>query len=220
AEIVVNPSPGTEYRDAELPQDVCAAGRVATFGKVSEPVLAGSSSPYASGLSPAGRLIAAVSGRPTFYGTPLVAWQPAVGADEYQVQWSKTKYPWNPVGQRYTYGTSSVLDQVGSGKRVSLDPGTWYYRVRGLDFSLPGTARAMSWSDPVGFNVARPTFKVVPSGNAAPAKPSGSYAADSFSIVVPATWKPATPPSSFYDYLPGTPLARYRSGYGKSAVTV
>jgi hypothetical protein len=220
AEIVINPSPGIEYRDAELPQDVCAAGRVATFGKVSEPVLAGSTSPYASGLSPGGRLIAAVSGLPSFYGTPLVAWQPAVGADEYQVQWSKTKYPWNPVGQRFTFGTSAALDQVASGKHVSLDPGTWYYRVRGLDFSLPGTARAMSWSDPVGFNVARPTFKVVPSGKAATAKPSGSYATDSFSIVVPSSWKQETPPSSFYDYLPGTPLARYRSGSGKSAVTV
>jgi hypothetical protein len=162
ADIVVNPSPGIQYTDAELPQDACAAGRVSTFGKVSEPVLAGSTSPYASGLSPTGRLIAAVSGRPTFYGTPLVAWQPTVGADEYQVQWSKTKYPWNPVGQRFTYATSAVLDQVVSGKRLGLVPGAWYYRVRGLDFLLPGTARAMSWSDPVGFVVARPTFKVVP----------------------------------------------------------
>jgi len=79
----------------------------------------------------------------------------------------------------------------------------------------------MSWSDPVGFNVTRPTFKIVPSGTpAASAKPSGSYATDSFSIVVPSSWKQGTPPSSFYDYLPGTPLARYRSGSGKSAVTV
>jgi hypothetical protein len=162
ADVVVNPSPAIQYVDAELPQDVCAAGRVSTFGKVSEPVLAGSTSPYASGLSPTGRLIAAVTGRPTFYGTPLVAWQPTVGADEYQVQWSKTKYPWNPVGQRFTFATSAVLDQAAGGKRVGLRPGTWYYRVRGLDFSLPGTARAMSWSDPVGFVVARPTFKVVP----------------------------------------------------------
>src|SRR4051794_34465520 len=138
---VVNPSQTLEYRDAELPQDACAAGRVATFGKVSQPVVAGSTSPYASGLSPTGRLIAAVSGLPSFYGTPLVAWQPAVGADEYQVQWSRTKYPWNPIGQRYTYGTSAVLDQVANGKRASLDPGAWYYRVRGLDFALPGTAR-------------------------------------------------------------------------------
>jgi hypothetical protein len=197
AEIVVNPSPGLEYHDAELPQDACATGRVASFGKVNEPVLAGSTSPYASGLSPTGRLIAAVSSRPTFYGTPLVAWQPAVGADEYQVQWSQTKYPWNPVGQRYTYGTSTVLDDVVSGKRVSLAAGTWYYRVRGLDFSLPGTARAMSWSDPVGFTVAKPVFKVVgqkpkTSGTRSGLKQYDS-ASDGFSLSAPASWHGGSP---------------------------
>ena len=86
------------------------------------------------------------------------------------MQWSKTKYPWLPVGQRYTFATSALLDQTAAGKRVGLDPGTWYYRVRGLDFSLPGTARAMSWSDPVGFVVAKPTFKVVPTASAKPRK--------------------------------------------------
>ncbi len=204
ADIVVNPSPGIEYVDAELPQDACAAGRVATFGKVSEPVLAGSTSPFASGLSPNGRLIAAVSAQPTFYGTPLVAWQPAVGADEYQVQWSKAKYPWTPVGQRNTFSTSALLDQVVSGKRVGLTPGVWYYRVRGLDFLLPGTARAMSWSDPVGFTVAKPTFKVVgsvsaptpkakPAGSAAPSRmKTYSATSDGFSIAYPAGWDAPT----------------------------
>jgi hypothetical protein len=162
AEIVVNPSPGIAYVDTELPQDVCAAGRVATFGKVSEPILAGATSPYASGLSPTGRLIAAVTNSPTFYGTPLVAWQPTVGADEYQVQWSKSKSMQNPIGERYTFATSAALDEVTGGKRVGLTPGPWYYRVRGLDFLLPGSGRAMSWSNPVGFTVARPTFRVVP----------------------------------------------------------
>jgi hypothetical protein len=208
ADIVVNPSPGIEYVDAELPQDACAAGRVATFGKVSEPVLAGSTSPFASGLSPNGRLIAAVSAQPTFYGTPLVAWQPAVGADEYQVQWSKAKYPWTPVGQRNTFSTSALLDQVVSGKRVGLTPGVWYYRVRGLDFLLPGTARAMSWSDPVGFAVAKPTFKVVgsvsaptPKAKATPTKTpaamkSFSSAADGFSLSYPLTWQQQTVPAT------------------------
>ena len=41
------------YRDMELPQDVCNAGRVLSFGKTSEPALAATSkSPFASGLSP------------------------------------------------------------------------------------------------------------------------------------------------------------------------
>jgi hypothetical protein len=219
-ESVVDP-PRVSYQDAELPQDACAAGRVATFGKVSQPVLAGSTSPYASGLSPTGRLTAAYSGKPSFYGAPLVAWQPAVGADEYEVQWSRTKYPWNPVGQRSTYGTSAVLDSSANGTPANLAPGTWYYRVRGLDLALPGTASALTWSDPVAFNVARPTFRIVPTGQApASAKPSGAYAADSFSIVAPSSWKRTTPPSSFYDYLPGSPLTRYHAAGGKASVTV
>ena len=39
------------YRDAELPQDVCAAGRVLRFGKMSEPALTIEGAPFASGLS-------------------------------------------------------------------------------------------------------------------------------------------------------------------------
>jgi hypothetical protein len=140
------------YWDQELPQDNCAAGRVQSFGKGSVPLVAGSTSPFASGLSPRGLLTTAARGVPSFYGTPLVAWQPALGADQYQVQWSKKRYPWVKVGEKFTYATSAMLP---------LEPGTWYYRVRGVNFSLPGTARAMSWSAPVGVRVSKPTFAVV-----------------------------------------------------------
>ena len=140
------------YWDQELPQDNCAAGRVQSFGKGSVPVVAGSTSPFASGLSPRGLLTTAGGGVPSFYGTPLVAWQPALGADQYQIQWSKKKYPWVKSGEKFTYATSAMLP---------LDPGTWYYRVRGVNFSLPGTARAMTWSAPVGVRVSKPTFAVV-----------------------------------------------------------
>ena len=232
ADVVVNPSPAITYVDAELPQDVCAAGRVATFGKVSEPVLAGSTSPYASGLSPTGRLIAAVSGRPTFYGTPLVAWQPTVGADEYQVQWSKTKYPWQPIGQRYTFATSALLDQVAAGKRVGLTPGTWYYRVRGLDFSLPGTARAMSWSDLVGFVVAKPTFKVIGNTTLPKAKPStkkrtspaasGTYTNKTYgySLALPSGWHASKSNPVTVIVLPGNPVITYSATDGSGFVGV
>jgi hypothetical protein len=141
-----------DYWDQELPQDNCAAGRVQSFGKGSVPLVAGSTSPFASGLSPRGLLTTATRGVPSFYGTPLVAWQPALGADQYQVQWSKKKYPWVKAGEKFTYATSAMLP---------LEPGTWYYRVRGVNFSLPGTARAMSWSAPVGVRVSKPTFAVV-----------------------------------------------------------
>ena len=37
--------------------------------------------------------------RPSFYGTPLVAWQPALGAHEYEVQWSRTRQPVQAGGE-------------------------------------------------------------------------------------------------------------------------
>jgi hypothetical protein len=151
-EDVQNLTSTIDYWDLELPQDVCAAGRVQSFGKGSKPLVASSSSPYVSGLSPKGRLASAATARPSFYGAPLVAWEPALGADQYQVQWSKTRYPWIKAGEKFTYATSALL---------TLEPGVWYYRVRGVNFSLPGTARAMSWSAPVGVKVAKPTFAVV-----------------------------------------------------------
>ncbi len=140
------------YHDVETPQDVCAAGRIASFGKSSEPAVSRSRTPYASGLTPKGRLTAARRVVPSFYGTPLVAWKPAIGADQYQVQWSKKGYPWRTEGEKLTYGTSALLP---------LTPGRWFYRVRGINFSMPGTARAMTWSDPVQLTVAKPTFAVV-----------------------------------------------------------
>ena len=151
-ESVQNLTAALDYWDQELPQDVCSAGRVQSFGKGSRPLVAGSTSPFVSGLSPRGLLTTAARSVPSFYGTPLVAWQPALGADQYQVQWSKKSYPWVKVGEKFTYATSALLP---------LEPGLWYYRVRGVNFSLPGSARAMSWSAPVGVRVSKPTFAVV-----------------------------------------------------------
>lgn len=145
-----------QYRDLELPQDACASGRVLTFGKTSEPALtrANGVTPFASGLSPTGRLVSAQTSRPVFYGAPSVNWQPALGAGAYEVQWSKTPYPFVPAATPVlTYATSTVLPLV---------PGNWWYRVRGLNLALPAGARAMGWSDPVGIVVARPRYKVVP----------------------------------------------------------
>lgn len=141
-----------KYYDVETPQDVCAAGRVLGFGKTSEPATAKSGNPYVSGLSPKGRLTAAAGKTPAFYGSPLVAWEPALGADQYQVQWSKRRYPWRTEGEKLTYGTSALL---------LVTPGRWWYRVRGINFSLPGTARAMTWSAPNELRVSKPTFTVV-----------------------------------------------------------
>jgi hypothetical protein len=166
-EVVTRISGGFEYQDAELPQDVCAAGRVMRFGKESEPSLVASGQLFATGLSSDGRLTSAVH-TTSFYGQPLVSWTPALGAEVYEVQWSKTKYPFkaeldsNGSPGLMTSSTSTVLP---------VGPGTWWYRVRGFDYSLPSGAQQMSWSDPVQLNVAAPKFKLIGSGTTVKPKP-------------------------------------------------
>ena len=136
--VVIEPKPTTKppapgapiqirYRETELPQDACQSGRVMRFGKATPPVVTSSSRPFASGLSPKGRLTSAVRTAPSFYGTPLVAWQSVLGAQEYEIQWSKSADPWRPLGSLVTGATSSLLP---------LEPGSWYYRVRGYNHSL------------------------------------------------------------------------------------
>jgi hypothetical protein len=149
---VVRPSGGVKYRDAELTQDACASGRRLTFGKSSDPVVTGQTAPFASGLSPNGKLVAASSAKPRFYGQPLVAWQPAAGADQYELQWSRKLYPWRTAGSQLTWGTSLT---------PPLTAGTWYYRVRGLDYLMTGSRPQMSWSEPVRLVVTKPRYRVV-----------------------------------------------------------
>ena len=138
------------YYDIESPQDACEAGRVASFGKAARPAITSGGTPYVSGLTPKGRLLASARSRPTVYSTPLVAWKPVVGATAYQVQWSRTRYPWRPRGQLTTFSTAAVL---------KLPAGVWHYRVRGLNTVQLGTS-AMTWSQPVAVRVARPTFRI------------------------------------------------------------
>ena len=94
-----------------------------------------------------------------FYGQPLVAWTPAFSADIYEVQYSKTRYPFRPeldprtnVKGHMTFSTADVLP---------LKAGTWWYRVRGIDYNLPTGVQQMSWSAPQKLVVSKPTFKVV-----------------------------------------------------------
>jgi hypothetical protein len=148
--IHVNDSGSFNYVDIDLPQDACEAGRVSTFAKLSKPAITASRTPYVSGLTPKGRLLAVAGARPVVYSTPLVTWQPVIGATAYEVQWSKTTYPWRAVGKRQTLSTSSLLN---------IGPGLWYYRVRGLNGAQVGTP-AMTWSAPAAVRVVRPTFRV------------------------------------------------------------
>jgi hypothetical protein len=89
---------------------------------------------------------------PRFYGQPLVEWAPIASAGQYEVQWSKKLYPWVTRGSQVTWATSAKLP---------LTPGTWYYRVRGLDYLLMGSKPQTSWSDPVRIVVTKPRFRVV-----------------------------------------------------------
>jgi hypothetical protein len=147
---------GVVYRDLELPQDVCRVRRM-HFGIWSEPTLATGQDPFVTGLSATGHLTSAVS-TPAFYGQPLVAWTPALGAQNYEVQWSKqvpgatSSYPFKAEGAIMTTSTSAVLP---------LTPGTWYYRVRGFDYNLPTGAQQMAWSDPQELVMTTPKFSVV-----------------------------------------------------------
>ena len=133
-EPVTRTSGNIQYLDGELAQDACASGRIQRFGKESEPALTAGGEVFASGLSPKGEL-ASASDKPAFYGAPLVAWTTALGAETYAVQWSKTRRPFvletdpatGALGMM-TLNTSAILP---------LAPGTWYYRVRGYNYSLP-----------------------------------------------------------------------------------
>jgi len=139
------------WQDLDLPQDACAAGRVARFGISSQPSVMKNSAPFASGLSASGKLVSATKTN-RFYGQPLVAWAPAPTASAYEVQWGKKVYPFSARGKELTFNTSLILP---------LKPGTWYYRVRGYDYNLPTGAQEMAWSDPVKIVVARPKFRIV-----------------------------------------------------------
>jgi hypothetical protein len=138
----------------ELPQDACQEGRVLAFGKTSAPAATSASGkPFVSGLSPAGRLASAAAASPSFYGVPLVAWEPALGAAAYEVQRSKQLYPFNIVSKSiFTAATSTLL--------AGLSPGTWYYRIRGIDPYVPGAVKTMTWSDPVRIVIVKPKFAV------------------------------------------------------------
>lgn len=140
------------YIDVESPQDACQAGRVLSFGKQSDPAETGAASgaPFVSGLSPNGRFLNAARKSPIVFSTPLVAWKPVTGATAYQVQWSRSRYPWRSAGIVKTFATSTVLD---------LPAGKWYYRVRGLNQTQLRRAE-MAWSAPVAVKVAAPRFSI------------------------------------------------------------
>ena len=145
-----------QYHDAAVPQDQCEAGLGMSFGKVSEPVVtAAGNLPWVAGLAPDGRVVASATKIPQVHDSPLVAWEPAVGATTYDVQISRKSYPWTTTWSTSTAATAVVLPL---GKAAV---GTWYYRVRGVNPALPSGAQNMTWSKPVRLHVTGDSFVVV-----------------------------------------------------------
>jgi hypothetical protein len=143
------------YRDAILPQDECEAGFGKSFGKVSSPVVTKQGTPWVSGLSPDGRMVASAQKVPKVHDSPLVSWQPAIGAAKYEIQLSRKSYPWVKTWSTVTPATSAVLP-LGS-----TATGTWWYRVRGINPAMPSGAQTMSWSAAVRIRVTGDSFVVV-----------------------------------------------------------
>ncbi len=139
------------YQDTVAPEVACRTTKGVVVRGAGKPALGTSSGTFATGLSPLGSLFSSSSAQGRFYGPPLVAWRPVTGATRYEVQWSRSENPWRTVGTTKTFATSSVLP---------LNPGTWWYRVRGLNSSAQGEQR-MSWSKPVSLSIATPTFAIV-----------------------------------------------------------
>jgi hypothetical protein len=144
-----------EYHDMAVPQDQCEAGYGMSFGKVSEPVVTQAGTPWVSGLAPNGRVVASASKVPAVHDSPIVAWEPAVGAQTYEVQVSRLRYPWRTTWSTKTSATSVVLPLA------KTQVGTWWYRVRGINPALPVGAQEMSWSSPVHLRVTGDRFVVV-----------------------------------------------------------
>jgi hypothetical protein len=148
----VNIDNQVEYRDVNFAEDHCQAGERMAFGKTSAVVVERASGvPYVSGLTSSGSVRPASSGQPSFFGRVVVAWRPAPGATQYEIQWSKTKNPWKRAGRIVTPSTAAQLN---------LQPGVWYFRVRGIDKSIPSLSQGMTWSDPQYLRIRPRTFVV------------------------------------------------------------
>jgi len=138
-----------------VPQDACQAGDLKSFGKVSQPLVTSAGRPFLSGVGPTGRGVTAAGPNAVVFASPIAAWQPVVGATKYQVEMSRSLYPWRPTKTVGTPATSVVLPVT------KYDTGVWYYHVRGIDENLPAGARTMAWSAPVAVRVTGNRIAVV-----------------------------------------------------------
>ena len=92
---------------------------------------------------------------PRFSELPLITWQPAIGAQSYEIELSRKAYPWKAVRKQTSIVTSAVLNLTRS------DVGTWFYRVRGVNPNLVAGAQKMTWSPSVKVRITGDEFTVV-----------------------------------------------------------
>ncbi|MGH3026248.1 MAG: hypothetical protein ACRDLR_07375, partial [Gaiellaceae bacterium] len=110
--------------------------------------------PRASGLTGT-RVTSASRGHTLFTELPVITWTPALGAQGYQIQLSRHLYPW-AVRIHLESSVPSVTLPL-----TKTDVGKWYYRVRGLNANLPGTANKMTWSKTVSIRISGDRYVVV-----------------------------------------------------------
>ena len=67
------------------------------------------------------------------------------------MQWSLRASPWKTAGSLKTPATAAMLN---------LEPGRWFYRVRGLDTTLTTLRYGMTWSDPQLVRITPRSFSV------------------------------------------------------------
>ncbi|MDX6451210.1 MAG: hypothetical protein QOH16_1259 [Gaiellaceae bacterium] len=130
-EIFEDPSGGITYQDMELPQDACAQGSVFSFAMESM-----KATTYASGVH-GDRVLSSAS----FSQLPVITWSPVLGAQTYEIQLSRRPEPyWKTAITQTAVVPSATLNLT------KKDIGTWYYRVRGVNGNLGGTAIKLRWS--------------------------------------------------------------------------
>ena len=123
------------------------------FGKIGKPVvLADNNAPYISGLSPNGKLVGAKKGAHRSTATRSSPGSRFTAPTSTRCSGARTLNPWRPEATPLTTPATAAVLPVKAGR--------WYYKVRGLNPSLPKKPE-MTWSKPVSLRIAKLRFRVV-----------------------------------------------------------
>ena len=154
-----------EYRETELPQDACqgqaatatqpaVAPRMLVFGKHSadpKPTR-GKSVPYATGLSPSGRARLREPREDLVLREPARGLERRAGGEHLRRRVEQDRVP---VAAR------RAREDAGDLGGAAAQPGTWCYRVRGVNPSIPGNHEHAVVAHGAEVQIAKPTYRVV-----------------------------------------------------------